>query len=296
MKRVALAVLSRLGRALRHTPLAKWRWLGHLHGKMTNGLGNAGNIAVGAFWVSADPRDEVITKKLILYGEYEGREIELLCSFTRPGDCALDVGANIGLYTLALSRAVGPLGHVIAVEPDPDNLVLLRKNLKTNNCNNVTVIEEALGNECKIAKLYQSRDNRGALSTADIFGVGEGNTVSIRMRRADDVFIQTGRSPRIAKIDVEGQEPLVIAGMGSHLPDVLLFEFMPTHLRSAGHDPSRFLEEMQGLGYSLSLVLAETGERCEMTLDAIVQTAEAGTSVSNILALRARNQHERSAL
>jgi hypothetical protein len=51
---------------------------------------------------------------------------------------------------------------------------------------------------------------------------------------------------------------------------------------------------MEGLGYSLSLVLAETGERCEMTLDAIVQTAEAGTGVSNILALRA--QHERSAL
>jgi hypothetical protein len=56
------------------------------------------------------------------------------------------------------------------------------------------------------------------------------------------------------------------------------------------------LVEIQGLGYSLSLVLTETGERCEMTIDAIVQTAEAATRVSNILALRARNQHERSAL
>jgi FkbM family methyltransferase len=51
--------------------------------------------------------------------------------------------ANIGLYSL--SRAVGPSGRVIAVEPDPDNLALLRRNLQQNGCANVTVLEEALG-------------------------------------------------------------------------------------------------------------------------------------------------------
>lgn len=285
MKHRLLALLSRSGRMLRYTRLAKWGWLKHLHGKMASGLGSPDSIRFREFRVSADPRDEIITKKLILYGEYEGREIELLCSLIRPGDCVLDVGANIGLYTLAISRAVGSNGHVISVEPDPDNRALLRKNLRTNSCDNVTVIEEALGDQCKLVKLYQRQDNRGALSTADVFDVGESNAIAIPMRRADDVFAQTGLSPRVAKIDVEGQEPLVIAGMGSQLPEVLLFEFAPRQLQAAGHDPLVFLNEIRELGYSLSSVEAETGELREMLVEAMPQAGLAG--VTNVLALRA---------
>jgi len=203
----------------------------------------------------------------------------------RPGDLFLDVGANIGLYTLAFSRAVGPNGRVIAAEPDPDNLALLKRNLHTNGCHNVTVIEEALGDENKAVKLYQRQDNRGALSTADIFGVGERNAISIRMRRADEVFAQFG-IPRVAKIDVEGQEPLVIAGMGSQLPPVILFEFVPELLRAAGHDPKRFLDELVGRGYALSLVAPEAGQRRELPAAELVQAAEGSVNERNVLALR----------
>jgi FkbM family methyltransferase len=164
----------------------------------------------------------------------------------------------------------------------------LRKNLQRNGCTNVTVVEEALGDETKLAKLYQRDDNRGALSTADIFGVGETNAISIRMRRADEVFAEFGRSPRVAKIDVEGQEPLVIAGMGSHLPDVLLFEFVPAQLRAARHEPLQFLNELEGMGYSLSLVDAATGERRDMPATQLLHTGEAAINPSNVLALRTK--------
>jgi FkbM family methyltransferase len=286
MKSLLISVISHFGEQLRHTPIANWSWLQYVHGKLAVGLGSADNIKVGEFLVFADPRDKVITKKLILYGEYERQEIAQLCAFIRPGDCVLDVGANIGLYTLAFSRAVGPQGHVIAVEPDPDNLLLLRKNLEVNNCVNVTVIEAALSDETKAAKLYQMQDNRGALSTADVFDVGEANAIRISNRRADEIYAQTGRVPRIAKIDVEGQEPLVIAGMATLLPEILQFEFVPEQLRAAGHDPLGCLRILEARGYALSVVAAATGEIRQLPLVQLVQEAEASVTDLNLLAQR----------
>jgi FkbM family methyltransferase len=282
MKQLLLKAASTAGRALRRTPIARWRWLNHLHARMAHRLASSDDIAVGEFRVCADRRDEMITKKLILYGAFEQREIDLLCSFVRPGDVALDVGANIGLYSLALSRAVGPEGRVIAVEPDPDNLKLLRRNLARNGCANVIVVDQALGDRTGVVNLYQHPTNRGMLSTADIFGLGEEAAIPVPMQRADEVFTELGLTPRVAKIDVEGQEPLVIAGMGEHLPEVLQFELALSHLRCAGHDPQRFLAHLRSLAYSLSL---HDGETAELSVDQLLERAE-HAELSNVLALR----------
>lgn len=243
-------------------------------------------MTVGQFRVFVDPRDQVIAKKLFLYGAFEQREIELLCSFVRPGDCVLDVGANIGLYSLALSRAVGPHGRVVAVEPDPDNLALLRRNLRSNACGNVTVVEEALGDGARTVHLYGSRENCGGLSTADILGVGADSAIPVRMRRGDSVLADIGAEPRVAKIDVEGAEPLVLAGLGDRLPQVLLFEFVPWQLRAAGHDPVAFLHQLTSLGYRLAVVDPESGGHQSLSEEQIHACIAAARTDRNILALR----------
>jgi FkbM family methyltransferase len=273
MKRLLLQTLSRAGKLLRHTPIARWKWLKRLLGKAAGSLSSADNLIFREFRVSAPPGDEMITKKLILYGDYDRAEIDLLCSLVRSGDCVLDVGANIGLYTLPLSRAVGPDGLVIAAEPDPQNLVLLRKNIEANGCTNVRVIPEALGDKTGEVKLYQRADNRGALSTVDIFGVGEANAIAISMRRTEDVL---ERMPRLVKIDVEGQEPLVVAGMGGQLPEIMFFEYAPKQLTAAGHNPGSFLDGLKTKGYTLSVVEPETGKQLPVS----------GDGLMNVLAIR----------
>ena len=287
MQTLLLRTMSSLGQALRHTPLARWRWLGRLYDGLAMRFIRTDVVAVGPFRVFLDPRDQVIAKKLIIYGSYEGREIELLCSFVRPGDCVLDVGANIGLYSLALSRAVGPTGRVIAVEPDLENLALLRRNLQYNDCANVIVIEAALGDAAGTVLLYETdRVNRGSLSTVDIFRVGPQHARPVPMRRGDSVIEQTGLRPRIAKIDVEGAEPQVLAGLGAYLPEVLLFEFVPSQLRAAGHDPDSLLRKLTTWGYSLAVVDPDTGEHPTLAEEQIHARIAAAHGDRNILAVR----------
>ncbi len=63
----------------------------------------------------------------------------------QPGDIVVDVGAHIGYYTLMASKAVGPKGKVIAIEPDPRNLSVLHQNIYGNNLKNVTIVDCAIG-------------------------------------------------------------------------------------------------------------------------------------------------------
>jgi FkbM family methyltransferase len=223
---------------------------------------------VGPFRIRFDPRDRLIAKRLALYGEFEKHEIALLCSLVQPGDSALDVGANIGLYSLYLSRAVGPKGRVVAVEPDPDNIALLRSNLENNGCDNVIVLPCALGAESGPVKLFQVEENRGNLSLADV--VGTGRFVQVPMRRGDEALAELGLQPTVVKIDVEGAEPLVLCGLG-YEPPVLLFEFDPSLLYALGHDPVEFLKSLVARGYRLDLIDPDNGNFMRDTPTAIAK-------------------------
>jgi hypothetical protein len=111
VKSLLLKILSRAG-ALRRTFLARWSWVNKAHGALTLWLHGSNEVNVGPFHVRFDPRDRAIGKKLPPYGNFEEDEITLLCSLVKPGAVAIDVGANLGLHSLYLSRAVGPRGTV----------------------------------------------------------------------------------------------------------------------------------------------------------------------------------------
>lgn len=150
--------------------------------------------------LTLDPSRSSTHRLLLLVGERMLPERFLLRQLVRPGDTAVDVGANIGYVTLLLAQTVGPGGNVHAFEPDPDNLLELERTVAQNRLPNVRVHPCAVGDAEGVASLASGINAR--LRT-------EG-TVPVRVRRLDDVL--RGQRVDFLKIDVEGHEGAVLAG------------------------------------------------------------------------------------
>jgi len=135
--------------------------------------------------------------------QYERCERELFCSAIRPGSTVLDVGANIGIYTLLAAKREA---SVFAIEPDPDNALQLRRHVQMNGLSNlVTVLEMAATDSKGQVALYKNPANSGG---STLFGTGyaihiAGNTIdSLDLPPLD-----------VCKIDAEGAEAIVLEGM-----------------------------------------------------------------------------------
>ncbi len=104
--------------------------------------------------------DRYIGQRVAL-GKYEPYETQLILRQTKIGDTVVDVGANIGYYTLLLANKVGKTGKVYAFEPDKINFEILAKNVKENNLENVVMINAAVGKKEGKLKLHRSEENFG---------------------------------------------------------------------------------------------------------------------------------------
>ena len=279
------SLLGRLFTTLRRSRLGRIAIINRVYWAMVIRWHGSSEVKIGEFTVGFDSRDRFIATKLIVDGGYEEKEIALLCSLIKHGDVVLDVGANIGLYTLPMSRAVGMNGLVVAFEPDPDNLRLLKKNVKRNKCDNVRIVPCALGSRDGTVDLYQVDNNRGYLSFADLGQTGK--SVKVPVRRGDVVLQELAvPTPSLAKIDVEGAEPLVFAGLGCR-PRYLQLEFVPAQLRALGLDPMAFLESLVNSGYHLNIIDRDTGKMCPSSVEALLKMADRTQLDYNLMAILA---------
>ena len=180
---------------------------------------------------------------------------QLIASSVRPGDLVVDVGAHIGLNTLYLAGRVGPSGRVTAIEPAADNVTVLRRNLAANDLQNVTVCPVAAGRARGHCDLYL----RGSLSavnslSAESFYAPVTKVAQVSVAPLDDLVREP---PRLVKIDVEGAELDVVAGM-THLlqaPDIrLIVEWHPALQESAGYPADALPRALWERGFTLQAV------------------------------------------
>jgi FkbM family methyltransferase len=129
-----------------------------------------------------------------------------LCDL-KAGDTFLDVGCHYGIFSVLASKLVGPSGRVIAVEPHPESLEVLRENLAVNQCGNVDVLNVAFS------------DTTGPLAFAyDVnFAVlaRESPDAEVHMLQgmSGDEALKDSPAPNVVKIDVEGHELAVLEGL-----------------------------------------------------------------------------------
>jgi FkbM family methyltransferase len=170
----------------------------------------------------------------------------------REGDTVVDVGANIGYFTLLFARLVGPKGRVFAFEPEPTNFELLRKNVELNGYRNVTLVPKAVSDISGTGQLYLT-PHKG---DARIFDSHDGRTsVAIETIRLDDFFADDPGGLDFIKIDIQGAEPAALRGMVKllerHRNARVVLEYWPIGLKLFGEEPEVFLRSLTDSGFRL---------------------------------------------
>jgi len=163
------------------------------------------------FLISINPSiDNGVELSLHETGTYEKGILSFLKSVLKPGDCFVDVGANIGLMSMFTAQCVGPSGKILAFEAHPLTSEILRKNILLNGYQNIVVLNYALGSTEGKAKIYDNwQVNRGG---ASLVVKSEGSdSHEINVQRLDSVW-QENLIPKVMKIDVEGFELEVLKG------------------------------------------------------------------------------------
>lgn len=197
-------------------------------------------------------------------GLYEPSETAFVARSVRKGQSVLDVGANIGYFTVLMASLVGPKGHVTAYEPLDDNAVLLERSIAENNLeNSVSLRRIALGASSASAELVYLPLEIGALNSGGAYIAAPGvvppphhRTQSVPVEPLDKQDFP--RPVSFIKIDVEGSEPFVFRGarelLASDRP-VVLSEINPVQLKAvAGCSPEEFIAEMLALNYRCSIL------------------------------------------
>jgi len=169
-------------------------------------------VIVNGFKITVFESDSGVSKHLILHDRFEKYELDLFCSSINEGDTVVDIGANLGLYTLFASKVVGNTGVVYSFEPDHENLAILKRNVTQNGLKNVSISDLALSNVKGSASLYINKYSKGSQSLIESNVPHKKGSIDVVTTSLDDFFSNIKNDLNCIKIDVEGFEPYVLEG------------------------------------------------------------------------------------
>ena len=188
----------------------------------------------------------------------EGEVVQFMCRAVKNGDSVIDVGANVGFFTLLLSQYVGPNGHVLSIEPGQNNIGKLLENEKLSRAANVHVDTAAVAAEAKIIDFFLTSDS-------GINAAFHGDGVSVQKVKVNaaplDVLWQRQETPKLIKMDIEGSELEALRGARKLLakhPNFIIMEFNELALQGMGASVKELRYFMHDFGYEL-FMLNESG-------------------------------------
>jgi len=206
-----------------------------------------------------DPKDCL---KLSINEIFEPLETNLVKNEIHDGDIVIDIGANVGYYTLLMAQLVGKLTS-FSFEPEHSNFNLLKENVTINDYQHVVLEQKAVGNMTGKTQLYLCDTNtemhRLYRSSTKKFN----KSIEVNVITLDDYFKNTEHLNKInfIKIDAEGSEFDILKGMKTILNENrklnIMLEFIPRHLINSGSDPKDLLNFLLNQNFQLSYINQE---------------------------------------
>ena len=197
---------------------------------------------------------DIIQQYLYYFGVWEPQLTWWITQTLQPGDTFIDVGANIGYFSLLASPLVGEAGAVVAIEASPQTFGLLDNNLALNHVTNVRALNVAVSNHQGVAQVFRGYASNIGLTTIV--------TEAHLPYECDIVTAPLGalllpaehQNARVIKIDVEGAEWAVAAGLapllsGSRADLEVVVEIDPVPLARQGKSPSEVMQIFLEAGF-----------------------------------------------
>ena len=202
-------------------------------------------------YVMTDDMD--VGRNIIDLHHYEPHVTNALRDLLKAGDVFLDLGANIGYFSLLAASIVQESGKVISFEPNQHNLQLLFSSIVENQFKNIEVYPLAASDSPAILKLTSFGSN-GYLETAV---AGNSNFQFVQSVVVDEL-LQHENQIDVIKMDIEGYETLALRGMDKlirkHRPTIFT-EFSPWHIKHRCQvEPQDYLRQLTQYGYALSVI------------------------------------------
>jgi FkbM family methyltransferase len=249
MKRILAAIYEGLAKVFAKTPI------GRLYPVKVVGAGVAraarkNKVELDGHTYFLDKSD---SNRMSIRDTYEPLQTYVMKKLIEPKSHVIDLGANIGYYTMLMARSVGPQGKVYAFEPDPGNLALLKKNIGANGYKNIQVETAAVSNQNGRVKLHKEKWNDATPS----LWKSEHTTsfVEVDTIRLDQFFDANPMAIQMIKMDIEGAEGKALEGMEQTIKRspglVIVTEFLPTVMERLGTQPLNFLTRLERHGFRL---------------------------------------------
>lgn len=207
-------------------------------------------VQLDGYKICTRPADATVSAAILNDGEYEPNVIRELAPLLRPGVVFLDVGANLGYQTLMAAARVGPTGRVLAFEPNPDNLALLREGIRLNGFTNITLYPLAAADRERTIEMHPDGTNSTSLvSDPSAGGPAPARTTfrfsalgrchTLKAVALDAVLADLDRVD-VVKLDIDGGEPRALQGMDGlirkHRPAAFV-EYCPECIKHVSRVP-----------------------------------------------------------
>jgi len=201
-----------------------------------------------------------VSISLAKYGWYEKTVTDYIFKNLKPDSTVLDIGANIGYYSLIMAKLVGKNGCVYAFEPEPSNFDILTKNITINNYPNIHSENYAVSDHDGKTKLFLSKVSAGSHKITYSPNVSK-NNIEVNVISLNSFFKKNSIDPKsvdFIKMDVEGAEFNVLKGMKNILSKTnnlqIILEFDPPQLREFNVEPKNVLKFLQDFDFSFSVI------------------------------------------
>ena len=208
------------------------------------------------FSIYVQDTDSAVGQHIKNSGEYEPHVTTVFRDRLKAGMHVLDIGANIGYFSMLSASLVKATGSVMAIEPNPNNAKLLEASRRANAFDNVLIVQAAAGREAGLLVLNTSHSNgTTAVLSSDLRSLIDSTTVPCF--KIDDI-VSKDKQIDFVKIDVEGAEYNALFGTSdiiSRCHPTIVSEFSPDLMPGiSGVNGPQYLEFLLNFGYKISVI------------------------------------------